>query len=383
MFWQIVRRRAIVPLILVLAALAYWKLHPRVPKAVDVGYVGDRNVTLWNTLAQVRQSVGELHYGDRVDVIRMEGAAAEVRTASGTLGWLADTRQLMDPDLWAQSAALLAQARAMPVQARGQTKTVSNLRAKPGRDGKRIYQLLRGTPVVILQRALADAPQGNEENSSEEKSSPSGIQKLRQEDWFLVLHNVDTSSSEAKVTTQDNSTAPMSRASADPVSGGTRGMQSESAGAAFPPGPIAGWVLARFIEPDLPGPVRDYASSADLHVVAWFELSRVPDGSGGEAPQYLVAGSRGGEGQACDFTMLRVYTWGAARKRYETAFVESDLCGRLPIRVSHGAIGPEFQFANIGEDNEERKYVMQQTAVRRIKEKSPAKRQAQSKSQKH
>ena len=135
-----------------------------------------------------------------------------------------------------------------------------------------------------------------------------------------------------------------------------------------PAGPVAGWVLARFVELDLPGPVKDFASSADLHVVAWFELNRVPDGSGGEAPQYLVAGSRGGEGRSCDFTMLRVYTWGTARKRYETAYVESDLCGRLPIHVSSGAKGPEFQFPDVDEGGADRKYVMVQTAVRRVKD---------------
>jgi hypothetical protein len=134
----------------------------------------------------------------------------------------------------------------------------------------------------------------------------------------------------------------------------------------LPTPPIAGWVLARFIEPELPGPVRDYASSSDLHVVAWFELSRVPDGSGGQVPQYLVAGSHGGEGQACDFTMLRVYTWSTARRRYETAYVESDLCGHLPIQVSQSSTGPEFHFANAGKKPAERMYVMYQTVVRRV-----------------
>jgi hypothetical protein len=125
-------------------------------------------------------------------------------------------------------------------------------------------------------------------------------------------------------------------------------------------------VLARFIEPELPGPVRDYASSSDLHVVAWFELNHVADGSGGQAPQYLVAGSHGGEGQSCDFTMLRVYTWSTARRRYETAFVESDLCGHLPIQVSHSPAGPEFHFANAGKKPAERIYAMHQTVVRRV-----------------
>jgi hypothetical protein len=107
-------------------------------------------------------------------------------------------------------------------------------------------------------------------------------------------------------------------------------------------------------------------------VVAWFELNRVLDGSGGEAPQYLVAGSRGGESQTCDFTMLRVYTWGAVRKRYETAYVESDLCGRLPIRVTGAPAGPEFRFAQAGENAAERIYTMHQTVVRRVSNKSSA-----------
>jgi hypothetical protein len=122
------------------------------------------------------------------------------------------------------------------------------------------------------------------------------------------------------------------------------------------------------VELDLPGPVKDLASSADLHVVAWFELNRVADGSGGDAPQYLVAGSHGGEGGACDFTMLRVYTWGKARKRYETAYVESDLCGRLPIHLSNGEKGPEFQFSDVDQGGAERKYAMYQTVVRRVKD---------------
>ena len=108
MSWSFVRRRGFIPILLILAALAYWKLHPRAPNTIEVGYVGDRAVTMWNTLAQVRQPVAELHYGERVEVVREEGAAAQVRTASGTTGWLLDSRQMMDSDLWAQSNSLLS-----------------------------------------------------------------------------------------------------------------------------------------------------------------------------------------------------------------------------------------------------------------------------------
>jgi hypothetical protein len=262
----------------------------------------------------------------------------------------------------------LERARTLPVQARGRTKTVSNVRVEPGRDGNRIFQFGRGTRVLILKRAIADASPGPEENSLEEKVSASDEQKSKQEDWLLVLRDIDSPASDDSTPSSGNGPAEMKRATADAVSSGPVLAQTGLATMNAPGGLVAGWVLARFIELDLPGPVKDLASSADLHVVAWFELNRVPDGSGTEMPQYLVAGSRGGEGQVCDFTMLRVYTWGTARKRYETAYVESDLCGSLPIRVSGGAKGPEFQFPDVDEGGADRKYAMSQTSVRLMKD---------------
>jgi hypothetical protein len=370
MFRRILRMRGIVPGILILAALAYWRLHSGPPKVLAIGYVADRDVLMWNTLAQVRERVGDLHYGERVEIVRQEGWAAQVRTASGALGWLLDTRDLMDSSLWEQSAALLSRARTMPVQARGQTKTVSNVRIEPGRNGKRIFQFPRGTPVLVLNRTVADAPQSNEDTSTGEKAAGAEESRTKQEDWLFVLRAGGSSAATGAPMSEASSSAAGSRASAGPVSGGPGVAQSELPGAISAAPAVAGWVLSRFIEPDLPGPVRDYASSSDLHVVAWFELNRVPDGSGGQAPQYLVAGSHGGEGQACDFTMLRVYSWSTARKRYETAYVESNLCGDLPIQVSSDPAGPEFRFAEAGENAAERVYVMHQTVVRRLTNKS-------------
>ena len=368
MLQRILRMRGIIPGILILAAIGYWRLHTGPPKALGIGYVSDRDVPMWNTLAQVRGRVGDLHYGERVEILRQEGTAAQVRTSSGALGWLLDSRDLMDSSLWEQSTALLSRARTMPVQARGQTKAVSNVRIEPGRNGQRIFQFPRGTQVVVLDRTVADAPQ---DASAGEKAAGAEDSKTKQEDWLFVLRAGGSSAVTGAPLSQASSDTAGSRASAGPVSGGPGVAQSEVPGAVLAAPPIAGWVLSRFIEPDLPGPVRDYASSSNLHVIAWFELNRVPDGSGGQVPQYLVAGSHGGEGQVCDFTMLRVYSWSTARKRYETAYIESNLCGHLPIRVSSEPAGPEFRFAEGGGNGAERDYVMRQTVVRRVTNKSP------------
>jgi hypothetical protein len=370
MIWRIVRSRGFIPIILILGGLLYWKLHTGQVRAISVGYVGDRGVLLWNTLAEVRESVGEVHYGDRVEVLRMEGPAVQVRTASGTVGWMRDSRQLMDSDLWGKIATLLERARKLPVQAQGRTKTVSNVRAAPGRDGKRIFQFGRDTQVFILERAVADAASGPDENSQTEKSDAQDQQKTKQEDWLLVMRAPNSPPISSTAASAYSAPVEVPRATTDSVSSGPTLTQTGPATVAEPTGPVAGWVLARFIDLELPDAVKDYASSADLHIVAWFELNRVADGSGGEAPQYLVAGSHGVEGSPCDFTMLRVYTWSVPRKRYETAYIESDLCGRLPIQISAGARGPEFQFPDVDQGGAKRIYSMVQTSVRLLKDRT-------------
>jgi hypothetical protein len=166
------------------------------------------------------------------------------------------------------------------------------------------------------------------------------------EDWLLVLR-----------------TAPPGPGAAT-AAGGAPAVSPRTSSAA-PAVPIAGWVLARFIELDPPAPIPDYFNAAGIHVVAWVVLNTAPDPSGPQ-PQYLVAGARGGEGQPCDFTLLRVYTWGASRQRYETAYVENNICGRMPIRVSATPAGADFRFADPAQDGAERLYRMRQTSVRRV-----------------
>ncbi len=339
------RLRLLIPIALLVALLGVLWLRGRHRNTV-AAYVGERNATLWSSLAQVRQPVATLHYGDKVAVVQRRAENVNVRTAQGVSGWM-DARLLMEPALWQRSEQLLAQARVLPVQARGHTKVVSNLRIEPGRSAARIYQFGRGAAVETVSRAVAESSPG-EEGATRESGETE--QKSRREDWFLVRGRASGPAMSAET-------------------GLTAAEQEGNLARTDEAVERAGWVLARFIELDLPGPIRDYASSSGLRVVAWFELNRVREPSGEEKPQYLAAGSRGGEGQPCDFTMIRVYTWGGKRQRYETAYVESNLCGRLPIRVGRDSKGdPEFRFATMNEVKPERHYVMHQTVVRRIRE---------------
>src|SRR5262249_24405737 len=106
----------------------------------------------------------------------------------------------------------------------------------------------------------------------------------------------------------------------------------------------------------------------NVGVGGWFELKRVAD-ENGEKSQYLLAATRGPEGQACDFTNLRVFTWNKKKTRYETAFIQNDVCGALPIRMGAGPKGePEFQFNVMDGGKAEQKFRLIQTVVRRVRE---------------
>jgi hypothetical protein len=81
-------------------------------------------------------------------------------------------------------------------------------------------------------------------------------------------------------------------------------------------------------------------------------------------PQYVAADRE--DTQDYDFTRIRVFTWGASRQQYATAYVESHLKGSFPIRVGQIAGAPGFRLRL--EDARGRKvqkvYRMQDTIVR-------------------
>jgi hypothetical protein len=325
-----------VPLLCVVVLLA-WFFRPK-HASLGEGYIGERSVTLWSGVAQVREPLDTLHFGDHVEIISRHNDNVKIKTSAGAVGWI-DARLLMEPALWQRSAKLLEEAQALPVQARGRTKVSTNLRVQPGRAQPRLYQFGRGIAVEVLGRAVADVVP-----VSDEKEPSSEAAEAKKEEWLFIRGLATRPPGEANPRLADATT--------------TRpGDQTI---------PIAGWIIGRFVEADMPDAVKEGTASANVRAVAWFELNKSSEASGSK-PQYLVAGARGPDWQPCDFTNVRVYTWNAKKTRYETAFIENNLCGQLPVRVGTSAKSePEFRFRSNGE-SEERVYRLMQTVVRRIR----------------
>jgi hypothetical protein len=313
--------------VVVISTALYFRLH-RAKPPLETAYAGNREVTLWSTTAQVRSPVATANFGDRLDVLSRFGDQVQVRTASGVMGW-AGERDLLSAEFWQKAKDLNTATEARPVEARGRTRVLSNMHLEPGRDTPRLRQLNKNVAVELFERRPIEVPSPTVAKVGDQESA-TGAPEARKEDWWLVR---------AQLPDQTQ---------------------------------VSGWILGRFIDLEVPEPLPDYASSAGMRVVAWFELNHVSDSTGEMKPQYLAVGARGSEGQACDFTLMRVLTWGNQRQRYETAFVESGVCGKLPVKLTQ-ATSPggdaSFTFEDLSDGSpEERVYRMHQTIVRRVRE---------------
>jgi len=302
-----------------------WHRHSRGP--IEIAYAGNRHVAIWNTTAQVREQVETVSYGTPLDVLQRYEDQLEVRSSNGAVGWVSE-RDVLSADLWLKARDLEESVAKMPVEARGHTRVIANLHILPGRDSARVRQLDKDVPVDLFLRKPLDVPVTPNANDAEESTVEPP--EAKKEDWWLIQAH-----------TGDNEG-------------------------------VAGWVLGRFLALDVPEPLPDYASSAGVHIISWAVLNQVRDAAGKLHPQYLLLATKGLEGQPCDFTMLRAYTWGMKSQRYETAFVESELCGMLPLHVTAATqVGGEATFSFQDEDeggSELRTYHMHETIIRRERE---------------
>lgn len=294
------------------------RLHRKAP--MELAYVGLQGATVLNTTAEVRVVVANLSYGEPVQIFQRDGYHALVQTKAGVRGWvLSDS--LLSSALWHAGAVLNKETEAMPVQARGDTRARSNVHIRPGRQWEVISPVPGGTPVEMFARQAT----ANVERQLR-PGSPSDSSHL--EDWWLVRANVKDAAQ------------------------------------------VSGWVLGRLVSMDLPEPLPEYQSSEHINIVAWFEINRAVDSTGAVKPEYLVMGTRDGEGRPCDFTLVRVFTWSPKRHRYETGFIERGLCGSLPVHVAPATTPggkAHFNFSNVGmKGQENRQYEMMLTTVHRI-----------------
>jgi len=258
-----------------------WRRHAAVSAAVETAYVLPESLGVVDSPAEIRLGVAMLRHGDRVEVLGRTRNWSKIRVADGRVGWV-ETASLLDSASYEKGQRLFLELQREQPQAVGHTVNVANLRVEPARDAVQLMQLRAGQSLEIFGRRMVErlAPPG----------APPSSEPLR-DAWYLVRV-----------------------------------------------GEKAGWMLGRLVALDLPEAIAHYAQSANL--VACVVVSTVED-KGRRVPQYLVADRVGTT--EYDFTHIRIFTWWVKKQEYVTAYVESNLRGYFPLRVSQVDGVPHFR----------------------------------------
>ena len=290
----------------------------------EIAYVSAPQAILRDRVSAVFSKTGTVKNGDRVQILEREHHFVRVRTASGVEGWI-EQRSLVPQQVYDGFQKLSQQAQSEAVQATGTTRNDTNIHLEPGRETEHLYQLNQGSKVSILQRATAEktVPGGMAKPASLKGESTKPVSPLM-EDWWLIRD---------------------------------------------PDGRV-GWVLARFVDLDVPLEIAEYAEGQ--RIVAFFVLDQVADGDK-KVPQYLVVLTEPKDGLPFDFNQVRVFTWNVRKHRYETAYREHNLNGFLPVTISQenfdkeGTL-PVFVLQVKDDDGKmsQRKYKMNTPIVRRV-----------------
>jgi len=307
-----------------LTALALLPACSRGRQTHEINYVSAPQAILRDQVATVYNKTGTVKNGEAVQVLGRERRFVRVRTSSGAEGWI-EQRNLVSRQVFDGFQKLVAQEQNSPVQATGITHNQTNIHLDPNRGAEHLYQLDQGSKISILKRATSEkVVPGAPAKPATAAGSNGNVPAPVMEDWWLIRD------AEGHV----------------------------------------GWVLARFVDIDVPLEIAQYAEGQ--RIVASFVLDQVADGAQ-KVAQYLVLLTENKDGMPFDFNQIRVFTWNVRRHRYETAYREHNLNAVLPVTVSQENFEKEGTLpifvVRVKDDDghiSERKYKLNTPIVRRV-----------------
>jgi hypothetical protein len=302
----------------------------------EFAYVSTPQAVLRDRVAAVYNKVGSVSGGDKVRVLdrSQNKRFVKVRTDDGREGWM-EQRYLVNQEIYDGFAKLAKEYESAPAQATAIARRAVNLHVDPARNAEAIYQVKENAKVELLKRT----------------STPkSGLKKR------------DVEANQSKAEEESEKTA-VPDAPPDPLEDWWLARDQQK---------HVGWLLGRMLDVEIPLEVAQYAEGQ--RIVAAFVLNDVPESKGSDKriSQYAVLLTEPKDGLPFDFNQVRIFTWNAARSRYETAYRER-LDGRLPFNVAKEEFGkegtlPTFKLLAVGKDGQvsERKYRLIGPIVRKV-----------------
>lgn len=327
-------------------ALAACSSAPERRPALGEAFIGPAEYELRESLTARSPVRATLRHGERVEIIGRRRRFYQIRAASGAEGWIDGRLLLSAADLEALRS-LSSRAAEAPSQGRATVLDDLNVHTAPYRQAPSFRRIRPGqhADVIAYERVerrpyepapLIQASPGNGAGRNGSRTQPgkkrrdAGPPPLAPvpapglpDNWLALSRPAASIAPEPdaqRPAPQDRPAAPADEWALVRLEDGA-----------------AGWVLARMLFMEIPDEVAQYAERA--RIMAYFQIGSVRGREGGR-PVWLWAAQSQRSAES-DFDSLRIFVWSVRRHRYETAFIERNLKGWLPLRLRSGATGVE------------------------------------------
>ena len=296
---------------------------PRAPVIAEA-YVGPATLRIRSELPLQSSTVATVKHGEKVGIVQRRRRFLRVRTPGGAEGWT-EENQLLNAAEMEDLKGLAARAAKLPSQGVATSFGALNVHTQPATGSPSFLQIKEGEKFDVLADMVIPRtsvtrqpliPPAEKKKPAPKKAGkaskipppPMPVPPPPPANW-LELSKTDLEE-EAPPEEPEAKPVPTDRWSLVRAAGGQ-----------------SGWVLTRRLNMAIPDEVAQYAEGR--RIVAYFPIGYVQDEEA-KKPIWLWA-TTGGSHEGYDFDSFRVFIWSLRRHRYETAYIERNLEGHLPV----------------------------------------------------
>ncbi len=337
--------------ILLLLCLILSACSSRGPQQPSAGtaYAGPATLNLRKDLASKSANVGQVHHGEKLDVLEIRRRFAKVRTQHGIEGWT-DTTYLLTPQQMDDLRRLADSASKLPSQGSATAFDTLNIHADPSRQSPSFFQIAEATAVEVIGHRTAPRV-----------SAARGT----------TVHRATPAKKSAKNSKRAQLVIPAPPAPPPPSNWQalSRPRVTDLPGYRPPepkPVPIddwslvrtkdgkVGWVLSRMLQMSIPDEVAQYAEGH--RITAYLALGEVKDKETGTTMHNWLWTTASSTQLPYEFDSFRVFVWSTRRHHYETAYIERNVKGHYPISTEDRPGQDEKAFSLVLEDKDGKVY---------------------------
>ncbi len=300
---------------------------PEAPRAIGEAYAGPVVLKLRREIPLDSPVVATVKHGDRLEIVGRRRRFYRVRAPSGAIGWTHERQLLASQDM-DDLRELSKKAAKLPSQGTATTFADLNIHTLPARQAPSFSQIKENEKVEVLfhlaapredlpSRPLIPPPPKKASVPAKPKKPPKYPPPPMPPappppDNWLELSKTDLDSTLEEPGEEEEPPKPVPTDDWTLVR--TRTGQS-------------GWALTRRLFMAIPDEVAQYAEGH--RIVAYFPLGEVIDGD--QKKKNWLWATIPSARQPYDFDSFRVFVWNLRRHRYETAYIERNVQGYLPI----------------------------------------------------